>query len=61
MSRVAKKPITLPKGVEFNATAEQFSIKGPKGSLSTLLRPLGVEVEDRWRNLAVIAISADSS
>ncbi len=42
MSRVAKKPINLPKGVEFKATAEAFSVKGPKGTLS-LLKPDGVE------------------
>ncbi len=42
MSRVAKKPIALPKGIEFNVTAERLTIKGPKGSLS-MARPGGVE------------------
>ena len=47
MSRVAKKPIPLAKGVEFNVTAEQLTVKGPKGTLS-MARPAGVEakVED---------------
>ena len=44
MSRVAKKPIALPKGVEFNATEAQLSVKGPKGTLS-LARPQGVEAK----------------
>ena len=34
MSRVAKKPIALPKGVEINIQAETIVAKGPKGSLS---------------------------
>ena len=42
MSRVAKKPIALPKGVEFNVAAEAITVKGPKGSLS-MARPNGVE------------------
>jgi large subunit ribosomal protein L6 len=47
MSRVAKKPITMPKGVEFKATADQVTVKGPKGTLS-LAKPAGVEfkIED---------------
>ena len=44
MSRVAKKPIALPKGVEFNVTDDQLSIKGPKGTLS-MARPQGVEAK----------------
>jgi len=42
MSRVAKKPITLPKGVEFNVSNDQVTVKGPKGLLS-LAKPAGVE------------------
>lgn len=42
MSRVAKKPISLPKGVEFNVSNDQVVVKGPKGSLS-LAKPAGVE------------------
>ena len=44
MSRVAKKPIALPKGVEFNVADDQLSIKGPKGTLS-MARPQGVEAK----------------
>ena len=47
MSRVAKKPISLPKGVEFKTTDDQVTVKGPKGTLS-LAKPNGVQfvVED---------------
>jgi large subunit ribosomal protein L6 len=39
MSRVAKNPITVPKGVDINVSGSQLSVKGPKGSLSLELHP----------------------
>lgn len=44
MSRVAKKPIALGKGVELNIQAENVTVKGPKGALS-IAKPAGVEVK----------------
>jgi len=38
MSRIAKYPVTLPKGVEATLAAESLSIKGPLGTLSQHLR-----------------------
>jgi len=43
MSRVAKLPVVLPKGVEFTSSAESFTVKGPKGTL-VQLRPHGVDL-----------------
>ncbi|HVP33837.1 MAG TPA: 50S ribosomal protein L6 [Steroidobacteraceae bacterium] len=43
MSRVAKKPVALPKGVECNVAKDTITIKGPKGTLK-LAQPAGVEV-----------------
>lgn len=43
MSRVAKKPINLPKGVELTIQPEVVSVKGPKGALS-LNKSAGVEI-----------------
>lgn len=43
MSRVAKKPIALPKGVECNVAKDTITVKGPKGTLK-LASPGGVEV-----------------
>ncbi|MBX3726959.1 MAG: 50S ribosomal protein L6 [Xanthomonadales bacterium] len=43
MSRVAKKPIALPKGVECHIGEQQIEVKGPKGSLIGP-RPDGVEI-----------------
>ena len=53
MSRVAKQPISLPKGVEFKNQDGNLSVKGPKGSLS-LAKPSGVEIklEDGVLNLS---------
>lgn len=33
MSRVANKPITVPKGVECSITEQDIKVKGPKGTL----------------------------
>jgi large subunit ribosomal protein L6 len=43
MSRVAKKPVVLPKGVEFSMSSGKLSVKGPKGTLS-IAHPAGVGV-----------------
>ena len=34
MSRIGKKPIDLPKGVEVKVTGRSVSVKGPKGNLT---------------------------
>ncbi|TCT24842.1 50S ribosomal protein L6 [Thermomonas haemolytica] len=44
MSRVAKKPVALAKGVEINVQPESISVKGPKGTLS-VAKPAGIEVK----------------
>ena len=57
MSRVAKKPISLPKGVELKVAAEGISVKGPKGSLSVHALPgVNVAVND---GVATIVKSSD--
>jgi len=38
MSRIAKYPVVLPKGVEASLAAEALSIKGPLGTLTQPLR-----------------------
>ena len=43
MSRVAKKPIPMPKGVDLSISDEQIAVKGPKGSL-TIAKPADVSV-----------------
>ena len=44
MSRIAKNPIPLPKGVEVNITPAQISVKGPLGTVARPMDPnVGVE------------------
>jgi len=43
MSRVAKKPIALPKGVECKIAGDGVTVKGPKGTL-VLAQAHGVEI-----------------
>lgn len=44
MSRVAKKPVALPKGVELNIQSDSIGAKGPKGTLS-VPKPAAIEVK----------------
>jgi len=47
MSRIGKKEIPLPKGVEVKQDGDAVTVKGPKGTLSTALVPgIGVKVEN---------------
>jgi large subunit ribosomal protein L6 len=47
MSRVAKKPVELPKGVEMHLSGSDLAVKGPKGQLSLAVNPeVGIKVED---------------
>lgn len=44
MSRVAKQPIVLPKGVELDIQAGSVGVKGPKGTLS-IAKPADVQIK----------------
>ena len=44
MSRIGKKPITIPDGVEVKLDGKNLSVKGPKGQLSREL-PVGIELQ----------------
>jgi large subunit ribosomal protein L6 len=47
MSRIGKKEIPLPKGVEIKHDANGVTVKGPKGTLTTAFVPgIGVKVEN---------------
>ena len=54
MSRVAKQPINLPKGVELKSDASGISVKGPKGTLSIHVLPgVSVAVNDGVANITL--------
>ena len=59
MSRVAKQPITLPKGVEIKSDAAGISVKGPKGTLATHNLPgASINIDNGVVNI-VVAEGAD--
>lgn len=52
MSRIGKKPITLPAGVTITTVDNVVTVKGPKGSLSeTIDRDINIEVTDGVVNI----------
>src|SRR3712207_2477433 len=50
MSRVAKNPVVLPKGVEVSLSAAEVAVKGPLGALSQPIAP-GVQVKQDGEKL----------
>ncbi|NUS44862.1 MAG: 50S ribosomal protein L6 [Mycobacteriaceae bacterium] len=43
MSRIGKKPITVPSGVEVSITGQDVAVKGPKGQLAlTVAEPITI-------------------
>ena len=56
MSRIAKYPVTLPKGVEATLAAEALSIKGPLGTLTQRLRD-DVKIERDGDKLVFLALN----
>jgi large subunit ribosomal protein L6 len=47
MSRIGKKPISIPTGVTVSVDGDSVGVKGPKGSLTqTVVRHISVTVED---------------
>jgi large subunit ribosomal protein L6 len=55
MSRIAKNPVVLPKGVEVALTANQVTVKGPLGSLTQFILP-SVNVEKEGEALLCRAL-----
>lgn len=53
MSRIGKKPITLPAGVKVQITGNVVSVQGPKGKLDTLV-PAGITLEQRDGTLVAL-------
>jgi large subunit ribosomal protein L6 len=46
MSRIGKKPITLPKGVKYTVQTNTVVVEGPKGKVSALI-PEGITVSEK--------------
>ncbi len=58
MSRVAKKPINLPKGVEVSVVGGSLNVKGSKGSLS-LAKPANVEIKNEGGVVTMVPATVD--
>jgi large subunit ribosomal protein L6 len=47
MSRIGKRPVTIPGNVKVNINGQTVTVEGPKGKLSQTLRPeVSVSIED---------------
>ena len=47
MSRIGKKPIIIPQGVEIKIEGSRVAVKGPKGELTREIRPeIRIEIKD---------------
>jgi large subunit ribosomal protein L6 len=55
MSRIAKYPVPLPKGVELNVASGQISLKGPLGTLARSADP-NVEVKKEGEQIVFKAL-----
>jgi len=53
MSRIGRKPITLPKGVTVRIDGNTVAVQGPKGKLETSLPP-GIRMEQQDGHLVAI-------
>lgn len=47
MSRIGRKPIAIPNGVEVKVNGAEVTVKGPKGTLTRTLSPeISIKVEE---------------
>jgi large subunit ribosomal protein L6 len=53
MSRIGKKPIAIPKGVQVSIQGNLVAVQGPKGKLETSLPP-GISMEQKDGTLVAI-------
>ncbi|MEP6754048.1 MAG: 50S ribosomal protein L6 [Chthonomonadales bacterium] len=52
MSRIGKRPITLPKGVEITVNHGSVTVKGPKGTLTKPIHPeIALNIQDGVLNV----------
>lgn len=52
MSRIGKRPITLPKGVEITVNLGSVTVKGPKGTLTKPIHPdIALNIQDGVLNV----------
>ncbi len=52
MSRIGKKPILIPQGIEVSIDENKVSVKGPKGELTKIFRP-EIVIEEKDNSISV--------
>ncbi len=59
MSRIGKKPINIPEGVEITVSDNLVTVEGPKGQLQKIIpKDISVEIKD---NVLMVTRPSDSS
>lgn len=59
MSRIGKKPINIPEGVEITVSDNLVTVKGPKGQLNKIIpKDISIEIKD---NVLTVTRPSDSS
>ncbi len=58
MSRIGKKPITIPEGIEVGIKDNKITVKGPKGSLDLVFDPK-ILVEKKKEEILVSILKPD--
>ena len=62
MSRIGKKPIEIPEGVEIKIDGRKVTVKGPKGELSREVRPeVKIEVDKKQIIVSLLSDSKQAS
>jgi len=52
MSRIGRKPVTIPNGVEIRQEGQLITVKGPKGTLSREFRPeINIDIQENVINV----------
>ena len=60
MSRIGKKPVSVPDGVKVEVNASTIAVEGPKGKLEYVFRPeVQVQVDDDGKSVSVSRTSDD--
>lgn len=60
MSRIGKKPITLPQGVKVEVRGNTVAVQGPKGKVETHI-PTGIKLEQKDGVLVAVRESDDQA
>jgi large subunit ribosomal protein L6 len=61
MSRIGRRPIPVPAGLEVEIGAQTVEVRGPKGTVSIPYDPAAVRIVKEGANLQVLPVRADDA